>query len=169
MGIDFDRRACHDSLSLTRHALRRSPGFFRRQMFAVYRRLVCLLFGNGIDEVAAAYIADLREPSTVARLIAKIQSLLWPGGKFVKSDESHRKEVTVEKYLEPLPSPPDDARDISSRLRVALSDGPTSVLSKLVGRLAFYAGVDDVMSILSSQTMLLQIAVGIDPDRRRAL
>ena len=135
-------------------------GFFRRQMFALYRRLVRLLFGSGIDEVAAAYVADVREPATIAKMIANIQSFLWPGGKFVKGG-GRREEVTIDRYLEPLPSPPDDYEDIRKRLRIALQDGPTSVLSKLVGRMAFFSGVDDLVEILSSQTMLTQIAYGL--------
>ena len=132
-------------------------------MFALYRRLIRLLFGSGIDEVAGGYIADLRQPSMVAKLIGQLQSFLWPGGKFAnaKSAAQLHQEVTVEKYLEPLPTPPPDYEEVRLRLRNALQEGPASALSRLVGRLAFFSGVDDVCSILSSQTMVTQISYGL--------
>merc|ERR1719199_1340489 len=97
-------------------------GFFWRQMFAIYRRLVRLLFGSGIDEVAGGYIADLQEPTTVAKMIGQLQSFLWPGGKFAitKGGTQRHHEVTVESYLEPLPAPPPDYNDVRQRLRHAL-------------------------------------------------
>lgn len=132
-------------------------------MFALYRRLIRLLFGSGIDEVAGGYIADLRQPSTVAKIISQLLSFLWPGGKFAitKNAAQLHREVTVEKYLEPLPAPPLDYGDVRRQLRIALQEGPTSALSRLVGRLAFFSGVDDVCSILSSQTMVTQISYGL--------
>ena len=135
-------------------------GFFRRQMFALYRRLIRLLFGSGIDEVAGDYIADVRQPATIANLIGKVQAILWPGGKFVKG-QGHREEVSAENYLEPLEPPPEDYVLVKKRLHAALSDGPASALSKLVGRLAFFSGVDDLCAILSCQTMVTQISYGL--------
>ena len=147
------------------HSLDRSstPGFFRRQMFALYRRLIRLLFGSGIDEVVGGYISDLRQPSMVAKLIGQLQSFLWPGGKFARKKNASQlhQEVTVEKYLEPLPSTPPDYEEVRLHLRNALQEGPASALSRLVGRLAFFSGVDDVCSILSSQTMVTQISYGL--------
>ncbi len=96
-------------------------------------------------------------------MIGQLQSFLWPGGKFAitKGGTQRHHEVTVESYLEPLPAPPPDYNDVRQRLRHALQEGPTSVLSRLVGRIAFFSGVDDVCAILSSQTMVTQISYGL--------
>lgn len=76
------------------------------------------------------------------------------------SDTPHKACPTVETYLEPFAPPPADYKEITSKLRDILSLGPASSISKLVGRVAYISGVDDVCSVLSSQTMVCQIAYG---------
>ena len=135
-------------------------GFFRKQVFILYKNFVQYLFGSSIDTAFDDLVEHVRQESVIAKAIAQLQGLLWPGGRFAMSDTPHKACPTVETYLEPFAPPPADYKEITSKLRDILSLGPASSISKLVGRVAYISGVDDVCSVLSSQTMVCQIAYG---------
>jgi hypothetical protein len=134
-------------------------GFFRKQVFILYKHFVQFLFGSGIDVAFDDVVGYIRQESVIAKTIARLQGLLWPGGTFARSN-GQSPCPTMETYLEPFPKPPRDFQDITSKLRDILSFGPASSISKLVGRVAYISGVDDVCDVLSSQTMVCQIAYG---------
>lgn len=137
-------------------------GFFRKQVFTLYKHFVQFLFGSGIDTAFDDFIGLIKQESMIAKLIAHLQGLLWPAGKFIMTaNASDKRCATPETYLEPFDKPPADFHEISAKLRDILSLGPASSIAKLVGRVAYVSGVDDVCSVLSSQTMICQISYGI--------
>lgn len=136
-------------------------GFFRKQVFTLYKHFVQFLFGSSIDTAFDQFVGHVKQESVIAKTIAQLQGLLWPGGRFATSNAADPKKCpTVETYLEPFPKPPPDSHEISAKLRDILSIGPASSISKLVGRMTYVSGVDDICSVLSSQTMVCQIAYG---------
>jgi len=139
-------------------------GFFRRQTV----NFVYVLFGlfDKIDSAFIHIVGVIRQESTIATWIAKLQSILWPGGKFAYrkdalDSEGNGKEVfaTSETYLEPLPTRPDvNVLEVRHQLEELLAEGPPSVLGKrLLGKVAYVEGVHDLLELLSSETMTIQI------------
>ena len=139
-------------------------GFFRRQTV----NFVYVLFGlfDKIDSAFIHIVGVIRQESTIATWIAKLQSILWPGGKFAYrkdalDSEGMGKEVfaTSETYLEPLPTRPDvNVLEVRHQLEELLANGPPSVLGKrLLGKVAYVEGVNDLLELLSSETMTIQI------------
>jgi hypothetical protein len=69
-------------------------------------------------------------------------------------------EVTlpsVENYVEPIGEPPEDKDEVRRSMQEALTVGMPFPLARLVGKLAYYDGSRDILQLLQSRTMTLQL------------
>lgn len=57
-----------------------SRGFFRRQVLSVARQVVSLVAGDVIDVLVMSHLRQARQEHVIGRVLAFIQSQLWPGG-----------------------------------------------------------------------------------------
>eukprot|EP00889_Picochlorum_renovo_P007757 jgi/Picre1/34787/NNA_002253.t1 len=133
-------------------------GFFTRQIFQISKQFLLLVFGDTVDEYLNSRITMLQQESTIAKIIAQLQSFLWPGGKFVRKN-GIVEPATEEKYVS-LAEPGDDFEEIRASLREQLSSGAPVTVSKIVGRMAYFEGTRDIMQLLQSSTMTMQIGYG---------
>lgn len=133
-------------------------GFFTRQIFQISKQFLLLVFGDTVDEYLNSRLTLLQQESTIARIIAQLQSFLWPGGKFIRKD-GIVEPATEEKYVS-LAEPGEDFEEVRASLREQLSSGAPVAVSKLVGRLAYFEGTSDIMQLLQSRTMTMQIGYG---------
>ncbi|KAI8107656.1 hypothetical protein M9435_002684 [Picochlorum sp. BPE23] len=133
-------------------------GFFTRQIFQISKQFLLLVFGDTVNEYLNSRITMLQQESTIAKIIAQLQSFLWPGGKFVRKN-GIVEPATEEKYVS-LAEPGDDFEEIRASLREQLSSGAPVTVSKIVGRMAYFEGTRDIMQLLQSSTMTMQIGYG---------
>eukprot|EP00890_Picochlorum_soloecismus_P004147 jgi/Picsp_1/4733/NSC_02102-R1_protein len=135
-------------------------GFFRRQVFSVGRQILSLVLGDAVEEYLSESLDFLRQESTISQLIHRLQTLLWPAGVWMRRNIPQPHEVplpSVENYVEPLGEPPEDKDEIRGSMQEALTVGMPFPLARLVGKLAYYDGSRDLLQLLQSRTMTLQL------------
>jgi len=135
-------------------------GFFRRQVFSVGRQMLSLVLGDAVEDYLSESLDFLRQESTISQLIHRLQILLWPGGVWMRRNIPQPDEMplpSVENYVEPLGEPLEDKDEVRRSMQEALTVGMPFPLARLVGKLAYYDGSRDIMQLLQSRTMTLQL------------
>jgi hypothetical protein len=135
-------------------------GFFRRQVFSVGRQILSLVLGDAVEDYLSESLDFVRQESTISNLIHRLQTLLWPAGVWMRHNIPQPDEVTlpsVENYVEPIGEPPEDKDEVRRSMQEALTVGMPFPLARLVGKLAYYDGSRDILQLLQSRTMTLQL------------
>ena len=135
-------------------------GFFRRQVFSVGRQMLSLVLGDAVEDYLSESLDFVRQESTISKMIHRLQTLLWPAGVWMRRNTPQQDEVplpSVENYVEPLAEPPEDKDEVRRSIQEALTVGMPFPLARLVGKLAYYDGSHDILQLLQSRTMTLQL------------
>ncbi|KAL6776573.1 CPLD29 [Auxenochlorella protothecoides x Auxenochlorella symbiontica] len=160
-------------------------GFFRRQVFAVARQVLSLVAGTTIDEYLTARLRSLRSEHTIGRAIAGIQAALWPGGVWYQATPQYRAAQGVglgagigvlgaggpgsrarppaaraDSFLTPNGPPPLDAEEVREAVAQLLLTCAPATLVGLVGKSAYTSGMEDVIEMMQSETLILQLGYG---------
>lgn len=59
-----------------------SRGFFRQGVYSIARQALSLIAGSAIDEALVRQLNYIKQEHTIARLILRLQTSLWPGGRW---------------------------------------------------------------------------------------
>lgn len=142
-------------------------GFFRQKVFSIARQCLSLVAGAAIDEAMMKQLKLVRQEHTIARILHRIQSSLWPGGRWyqtmlsVMPQTTERYICTPENFMTSVAPPPVDAEEIAAAVKELIETRVPATLVTLLGRQTYLNGVMDLYEMCQSHAMMQQLGYGL--------